>query len=64
MRLPDSLQLLSLDNEDEILTKLDELEPAELLELQAVADKITELVLIVFLAREEYGEAQQYGNTT
>lgn len=62
MKLPESLELLRLDDEEEILDGLNELSPTELLELQAVADKITELNLIVYLAREEYGMRQQDGN--
>lgn len=58
MNIPQSIELLRLDNEEEILDKLNELSPVELLDLQGLADKITELILIIYLAREEYGLRQ------
>ncbi len=61
MYLPESIEILRLNDEEEILDKLNELNPEELLELQAVADKITEFNLIVILAREEYGLRQNNG---
>jgi hypothetical protein len=51
MKIPTTLNLLELE-EDEALIKLSDLTAAELLELQTLADKITELVLIVHLSRE------------
>ena len=53
MRIPESIELIVLEDEDEALDRLDALSVMELLELQKVADRITELLSIVFLAREQ-----------
>jgi len=53
MKIPESIELITLDDEDEALDRLDALPVLELLDLQKVADRITELLSIVFLAREQ-----------
>lgn len=55
MKIPHLDILTSTDNEDELLDKLNTLSGAELLDLQLFSDKITELVLIIHLARSEFG---------
>lgn len=52
MKIPQAIELLQIEDEEELLDELDELSGLQLLELQKVADKITELVAIVFYARE------------
>ncbi len=54
MKIPETINILAVENEDEALDRLDALEVYELLELQQIADRITELLSIVFLSRE-YG---------
>jgi hypothetical protein len=56
MKIPESISLIALDNEEESLDQLSELSGMELLELQQVADKITELLSIVFYSRELIAE--------
>jgi hypothetical protein len=66
MEIPHLDILTSTDNEDELLDSLNRLSGAELLDLQLVADKITELILIIQVARSEYGTItgeQNDGNT-
>jgi hypothetical protein len=55
MKIPQIAILTGSDNEDKLLDALNRLSGMELLELQQFADKITELVLIIHLARSEYG---------
>jgi len=55
MKIPQLEILSSTDVEDELIDKLNSLSGAELLELQQFADKITEFVLIIHLARSQYG---------
>jgi hypothetical protein len=52
MRIPAALELLSNDNDDEVLDVFSEMDGLELLALQAVADRITMLVATEFYARE------------
>jgi hypothetical protein len=54
MKIPETIDILTAEDEDEALDRLDALEVEQLLELQKVADRITELLSIVFLSRE-YG---------
>ena len=52
MRIPASIELLNNDNDDEVLDKFSMMDGLELLALQAVADRITQLVATEFYARE------------
>jgi len=47
-----SLDIILNSNEDDALSHLSNLSGVDLLELQAIADKITEYVAIVLMARE------------
>lgn len=62
MKFPETIEILNIEDENEALDKLDALEVDQLLELQKVADRITELLSIVFLARE-YGALNDSTNS-
>lgn len=52
MNICDIVQKIQQQEEDDNELMLSDLSAEELLELQTLADKITETVLVVFLARE------------